>query len=47
MYAIRSYYEILDGPEDAATRYFEGKMTPELVRTLRRLRLRHVSFSGE
>jgi len=27
--------QILDGPEDAATRYFEGKMTPELARTLR------------
>lgn len=27
--------QILDGPDDAATRYFEQKMTPQLTRTMR------------
>lgn len=27
--------QILDGPDDAATRYFEKKMTPQLVRAMR------------
>jgi len=32
---LQDVRQILDGPQDAATRYFEGKMTPELARAMR------------
>ena len=37
---------ILKGPNDAATRYFEGKMTPQLVQTFRPVISQHLEKSG-